>query len=103
MEGVQEFLESSTIHGLAHISSSRNSLIKLFWIVIVISGFFTAGMFINNAFLDWEKAPIETSITTFPISEVQFPKIVVCPPKVGFSLILYEQMLTISAHEHEQE
>ena len=103
MEALQEFLESSTIHGLIYISTSRNSLIRLIWIVVVISGFITAGLFINNAFLDWEKSPIETSIETFPISEVHFPKIVVCPPKVGFSLILCEQMLAISAHEHEHE
>jgi hypothetical protein len=100
MEGVQEFLESSTIHGLTYISTSRNSLIKLIWIFIVISGFFTAGMLINNAFLDWDKTPIETAITTFPISEVQFPKIIVCTPKVGFSLILQEQIFAISRHEH---
>ena len=99
MEGVQEFLESSTIHGLAYISTSRNSLIKLFWMVIIISGFLTAGLLINNAFLDWEKSPIESSIETFPISEVYFPKIVVCPPKVGFSLILCEQMLAINDHQ----
>ena len=103
MEGVKEFLESSTIHGLTYISTSRNSLIRILWIVVVISGFITAGMFINNAFMDWEKSPIETSIETFPISEVHFPKIVVCPPKVGFSLILYEHMLAISAHEHAHE
>ena len=67
--------------------------------VIIISGFLTAGLLINNAFLDWEKSPIETSIETFPISEVHFPKIVVCPPKVGFSLILCEQMLEFNDHE----
>ena len=94
MEGVQEFLESSTIHGLAYISTSRNSLIKLFWMVIIISGFLTAGLLINNAFLDWEKSPIESSIEKFPISEVYFPKIV-----VGFSLILCEQMLEFNDHE----
>ena len=87
MEGVRELLESSTIHGLTYISTTRGSL-KVIWILIVISGFFTAGIFINNAFLDWEKSPIETSIETFPISDAYFPKIIVCPPKAEFSLIL---------------
>ena len=87
MEGVREFLESSTIHGLTYISTTRGSL-KVIWIVIVISGFFTAGLFINNAFLDWEKSPIDTSIETFPISDAYFPNVVVCPPKEEFSLIL---------------
>ena len=87
MEGVREFLEASTIHGLTYISTSKNKFTKLLWIGIVICGFLTASNLINNAFLDWEKSPIATSIETFPISELHFPKIVVCPPKVEFSLI----------------
>ena len=77
---MEEFLESSTVHGVSYISSARNIPTKLFWISIVIMGFSTAGYLINNAFLDWEKSPIDTSIETFP-------KIVVCPPKVEFRLI----------------
>ena len=95
MEGIQEFLESSTIHGLAHISATRNKLNQLFWILIVILGFLAAGFLINNAFLDWEKSPIETSIETFPISDVYFPTIVVCPPKVAFRLILIPKYFSV--------
>ena len=87
MDGIKEFLESSTVHGLSYISSARNRPTKLFWISIVIMGFSTAGYLINNAFLGWKKSPIDTSIETFPISEVHFPKMVVCPPKVEFRLI----------------
>ena len=95
MEGIQEFLESSTIHGLAHISATRNKLNQLFWILIVILGFLAAGFLIKNAFLDWEKSPIETSIETFPISDVYFPTIVVCPPKVAFRLILIPKYFSV--------
>ena len=85
MDGILEFLETSTIHGLAYISTTRNRLINLVWIVIVLFGFFSAGFIIHIAFLDWENSPIETYVETFPIYDVHFPKIVVCPPKVYLS------------------
>ena len=86
MEGVRDFFESSTIHGLTYISTTQ-TFSKLFWICTDSCGFLTAGFFINNAALDWEENPIGTSIETFPISEVDFPNIIVCPPKEGFILI----------------
>ena len=80
MEGIKEFLESSTIHGLIYISSIRTPLIKLFWVVVVIAGFITASILINGSFSDWEKSPISTTVETFPISQSIFPKVSVCPP-----------------------
>ena len=38
MDTFKEFLESSTIHGLVYISTSRR-LLKLFWLCVVITGF----------------------------------------------------------------
>ena len=89
MEGVREFLESSTIHGLTYISATRNKLTRLLWIAIVFCGFFVAGFLIIKSFLDWDKNPIDSSIQTFPISEVHFPTITVCPPKVQHDLFPY--------------
>ena len=89
MEGVREFLEASTVHGLTHISTARNKLIRLFWISIVFCGFLAAGFLISKSFRDWKKYPIESSIQTFPINEVRFPTIIVCPPKVQFDLVPY--------------
>ena len=46
MEGVNTFLESSTIHGLSHISSTRKYA-KLFWMFVVITGFSVASILIK--------------------------------------------------------
>ena len=81
MDGIREFLESSTIHGLTYISTSKRVLIKCLWIVIVITGFVVAGHLIFDSFLDWEESPVGTSEETLSISEVTFPKVTVCPPK----------------------
>ena len=81
MEGVREFLESSTIHGLIYISSSGTRLTKLFRFLVVVSGFTAAFVLINNSFHSWEKSPISISIETFPFSNITFPCLSVCPPR----------------------
>ena len=70
MDGVTEFLESSTIHGLTYIATTKNIFFKLFWISIVCTGFAVAGILINSSVSSWKKSPIATSIETFPISQV---------------------------------
>ena len=74
MEGIKEFLESTTIHGLVYISTSRQKLQKIFWVFVVLVGFFIAGFLIRRSFYDWNKNPVSTSIETFPIEDVPFPR-----------------------------
>ena len=80
MEGLRTFLESSTIHGLGYISTTRK-LVRFFWIVVVILGFTGAGVIIYQSFQDWQDNPITTTIETRPIREITYPKVTVCPPK----------------------
>ena len=80
MEGLRTFLESSTIHALGYISTTRK-LERLFWIVVVILGFTGAGVIIYQSFQDWQDNPITTTIETRPIREITYPKVTVCPPK----------------------
>ena len=82
--GVQEFLLSSTIHGLSHIGSNR-SLLRLFWLIVVIAGFIGAGVIINQSFSSWAESPISTTIETLPIREIDFPNVTVCPPRNSFT------------------
>ena len=89
MEGVREFLESSTVHGMTYISTARNKLTRSFWILTVFCGFLAAGFLISKSFRDWEEYPIESSIQTFPINEVRFPTVTVCPPEVQFDLVSF--------------
>ena len=77
---VREFLESSTIHGLAHISTGKTLIIKTLWIIIVITSFCVGISLIVKSYQSWELSPIITSVDTKPISEVTFPEITVCPP-----------------------
>ena len=84
MEGIKDFLESSTVHGLTCISTTRK-LVRLFWIIVVILGFSGAGYLIYTSFQDWDESPVKTTIESRPITEITLPKITVCPPKNTFT------------------
>ena len=84
MTTIRNFFESSTIHGLTYIATSRK-YVRLFWIIVVIAGFSVAGVLIYNSFQSWDESPVKTTIETHPISEIKFPKMTVCPPKNTFT------------------
>ena len=91
MKGVKTFLESSTIHGLAHISTTRKYS-RLFWILAVLGGFSTAIYLIYKSFESWHDSPYTTTIETLSISEIKLPKVTVCPPKNTYTDLNYDLM-----------
>ena len=92
MEQISTFLESSTIHGLNFISTTRK-YVRAFWILVVLAGFATAGYLIQTSFQSWADSPIKTTDETLPISEIPFPKVTVCPPKNTFTDLNYDLMM----------
>ena len=92
MESVRAYLESSTVHGLVYISSTRR-LARLFWILVVMAGFTGAGYMIYQSFDGWAESPVKTTIETLPITEITLPKVTVCPPKNTFTNLNYDLML----------
>ena len=74
MNVFKDFLESSTIHGLSYISSSRSNLIKVFWATVVIVGFITASIQIRSSFMEWDTNPTVTTIATYPLANSTFPR-----------------------------
>ena len=88
MEAVREFLESSSIHGLGHVASTRQSLLRLLWIFLVFSGFTVAAVLIQQSFSSWADSPISTTIETLPITEIDFPNVTVCPARNSFTSLI---------------
>ena len=89
MEGGRTFLESSTIHGLSYISTTRRYA-RLLWMCIVIMGFSGAGYMIQEAFQNWAANPETTNIKTLTLSEITLPTMTVCPPKNTFTDLNYD-------------
>ena len=83
MKTVKEFLESSTIHGLVYISTTKR-LVRLLWLCVVILGFSGAGVLIHQSFSSWTASPVSTTIEVLPITELDLPNVTVCPPKNTF-------------------
>ena len=92
MDGVRTFLESSTIHGLNFISTTRR-YVRVFWILVVLAGFSSAAYLINTSFQSWADSPIKTTVETWPIKEIKFPKVTVCPPRNTYTDLNYDLML----------
>ena len=80
MENLKEFLDTSTIHGLSWISSTKR-ISRVFWTIVVISGFTTAIVMILQSFDNWKDQPITTTIETLRLSKLTLPNITICPPK----------------------
>lgn len=93
MEGIRTYLESSTVHGLGYISSTKR-LVRLFWIVIVIGGFTGAGVMIYQSFDNWAESPVKIDIETLPVRDMTFPKVTVCPPVDTYTNLNYDLVKT---------
>ena len=63
------FLESSTIHGLVHISTAKSHTARALWTAIVVACFASAIWMITDSYKDWQESPVSTTITTHPIRE----------------------------------
>ena len=92
MEHVRTFLESSSIHGLTHISRNRKFK-QVFWFLVVVFGFILAFTLIYTSFQSWHESPVKTMTETLPITEMKLPKVTVCPPKNTFTDLNYDLML----------
>ena len=105
MEVFTEFMRTSSIHGFSHIATtSRYS--RLFWMMVVILGLLGSAVLIQQSVQSWNESPVSTTIETLPISEIQFPKVIVCPPKntltnLNYDLTLSEN-LTLDREEKEE-
>ena len=78
---MKDILEGSTIHGLVHISKSKSIVARIAWLGVVVGCFSVAGYMIVSSFKQWQESPVSTTITTHPITDLQFPSVTVCPPR----------------------
>ena len=87
---VREFLEASSIHGLAYISKAESLWGKILWSISVIVSFSLAGILINNARTGWSAQPVSSVISTYPIRDLRFPNVTICPPQSTNTALNYD-------------
>ena len=70
----------------------QTSFGKFLWFLIVLTAFTVAGWLILSAYSAWQLDPVSTSITTHPITELDFPTVTVCPPLTTHTALNYDLM-----------
>ena len=66
----------------SHTSQEPQSkLTKAAWVAIVVACFSMAIYMITGSYKEWQESPVSTTISTHPISELEFPTVTVCPPR----------------------
>ena len=78
---MEQFLESTTVHGFVYLNRRNSICARLFWSGIILTGFSIAGYMIYNSLIDWETNQTITTLESIatPIQTVQFPTVTVCP------------------------
>ena len=102
---LREFLENSTIHGLVHISTAKSKTARAAWVAIVAACFATAIYMITSSYKEWQESPVSTTITTHPITELDFPTVTVCPPRGSNTALnhLLEKVKDVNFNEEERQ
>ena len=102
---INEFLENSTIHGLLHISQTKSKASRTAWVVIVVACFAIAIFMILGSYEEWQESPVSTTITTHPITELEFPTVTVCPPRGSNTALnhLLEKVKDVNFTEQERQ
>ena len=102
---ISDFLESSKIHRLVYISTAKSKTAKAIWVAIVVACFAYAIHMITNSYEEWQESPVSTTITTHPITELEFPTVTVCPPRGSNTALNYllEKVKDINFTEEERQ
>ena len=74
-KSVNEYLESTTIHGFSYLSIGRGILEKLAWLVIICTCFTFAAFLIQQSLKEAKENPVMTTVESVPIQNVPFPAI----------------------------
>ena len=77
---VIRFFSESPIPGFKYVVEGRDLLERVTWAVFIVIAFGYSISTFNDAFEDWEKHPVETTIDEvgLPVHELPFPAITVC-------------------------
>lgn len=75
-----EYIEATTVHGFSYIHQRHHVCQRFFWILVISFLFIIAGVFIHNAFEDWNENPVMTTLDSIaaPIGDIAFPTVTIC-------------------------
>ena len=79
---IYAYFSETTVHGFHYIVTGRNWLERLFWAILIVSGFTLSGLIFYRAYNDWDETPLETTIeqVSLPVEKLNYPAVTVCHP-----------------------
>ena len=86
----KDYAESSSIHGVAYISTPTSTTIdRIFWTIFICLGLATAVMLSKTAYEEWQDNPVLTTLkkTSKKISSNQFPSVTICTEGVNMEAV----------------
>ena len=85
-------------------SSEKSKLAKAIWLAIVVACFAIAIYMINDSYMEWQESPVSTTITTHPITVLEFPSVTVCPPRGSNTALnhLFERVKNVNFTQNER-
>lgn len=79
-EDLKRYFSETTVHGFRYVVEGRNRLERLVWVLFILFGFTYTAYLVYNAYVDWERHPVQTTIDEvgLPVQELPFPAITLC-------------------------
>ena len=71
----------------------------------MVAGFSIASYMITSSYREWHESPVSTTITTHPITQLEFPTVMVCPPRGSNTALnhLLEKVKDVNFTEDERQ
>ena len=76
-QGLVQYLEETTIHGLRYLSVGKDFVEKFVWFVVIAISFSIAGYLIQTTIKENENEPVLTTIETGLAKDVPFPAVTI--------------------------
>ena len=102
---ITDYLESTSIHGFSYLSTGRNILEKLLWLIIICTCFTFAGILICQSVEEASLNPVMTNVETVDVREVPFPAITIDsgdPDPMGYAENIFN-VLDINGKQLKEE
>ena len=81
LETMNEFSESTTIHGFAYAANKEHSPWRPAWGMVLVAAAIFTSFQVYSLYDEWQVNPVITTLKTVaqPIDEIEFPAVTICP------------------------
>ena len=75
----REFVDSTTLHGIRYVFMKRHILIRLVWMIVLLTsgGYYIFTVY--RAFAKYYNRPVNTVLSRKHLKEMDFPAVTICP------------------------